>query len=89
VAAGNVWLVSEHRTSRAPRKGDLDPGKLRIARRAAGLSQDDLATLADTSRGQVAHHEAGDWQPLPALLRLYAEACNVEPRDLMRDDIAA
>src|SRR5947207_2967833 len=57
--------------------------RVRDARRAAGLTQEQLAAGSDTSRGSIANIELGDQAPPPYRLARIARALNVEAGSLL------
>lgn len=52
--------------------------RIRVARRRAGLTQEDLAAAVELSRGSIANIERGDQAPPTYRLALIAQALDVE-----------
>ena len=55
---------------------------LRELRESKGLTQDELATLADLSRNAVSDLELGHRKPRPSTRRKLAKALKVRPQDI-------
>jgi DNA-binding XRE family transcriptional regulator len=79
--------MDEHGKQPNPRY--LDGDKLRAARIAAALEPAELAALVGIDRNHVYHHERGSFGCHMRLLRRYAEALGIEPKDLMLDSALA
>lgn len=72
--AGTGILIGEEATIGA---------RILFHRKAAGLSQQDLASLVGRSRPQVANIEAGRTDMPVSLLRAFATALNVKASELV------
>jgi len=64
-------------------------GRIRQARRRAGLSQEELAKAADVSPATVVQVELGHRQPQGRTLRKLAGALGVEVADLIEEEVTA
>lgn len=60
----------------------FDSARLREARIAARLTQDELGDRIGTNRHHIAHFEAGRRTPAPATLANLARALNLAPHEL-------
>ncbi|MEU3346371.1 helix-turn-helix transcriptional regulator [Streptomyces sp. NPDC006700] len=65
-----------------------DPARLRRRRVEAGLTQKDLARLAEVTKGHMSLVEGGRRGASPALLKRLAGALNCEIADLMPPELA-
>ncbi|MGQ0824997.1 MAG: helix-turn-helix domain-containing protein [Actinomycetota bacterium] len=73
-------------TSRRP-LAETDPGRLiRDARRAAGITQAELARRAGTTQSMISRWERGHDEPRLATLAAILRACGYEPELVMRRD---
>ena len=61
--------------------------KIRLAREAQGMSQDDLADLMGTERVTVSRHESGTREMKIATFLQYADALNTDPALLFPDHV--
>lgn len=62
---------------------DLLARNLRLARKAAGLSQEDLAGLSDLDRTYISSLERGRYAATIDVLEKLAEHLDLEPSDLI------
>lgn len=62
----------------------FSPAALKRARKAAGLSQADTAKLAGIARENYVNFEKGHRKPGAKLIGQFAEALNIQTRDLVR-----
>lgn len=58
------------------RRAELIGSRIRLARRALGLSQEQLAQLLDDTRGHIAHWEDGRQEPRASNLERLSEQLN-------------
>jgi transcriptional regulator with XRE-family HTH domain len=63
----------------------VSPSRLHTLRRAAGLTQAELAAKADVSTNTIGNAESGTHLPHPTTLSRIAEALGVSPADLQDD----
>lgn len=67
----------------------FDPEKLRLARKAAGLSRDRLAADADISSATVGLLERGSVDPRSETVAKLANALGIDPGSLFADPTEA
>lgn len=59
-----------------------DPVKLRRARRAADLTQEEIGNLLGVHKGQVCHYEKGRRKLSADEVKTWADACSIDVNDL-------
>ncbi len=64
----------------------VDMARLRLLRRQAALSQQELAERAGTTQETISRLERGRHAARGSTIRKLAEALGVEPRELMKEE---